>query len=146
MARKTGAIHIRSDAVRKHLAGIALDSKGSAALYSAEITERTYQRLLDLGLMLAKSGYSVILDATYPRRDLRLAALRGAQAAGLAARMIQCVAPPDVLRERLAGRHGDISDATPDLLESQQKTFEPFGEDECAYLEVIDTSKHLESR
>ena len=39
---KIGAIHIRSDAVRKQMSGIALDQRGDELLYSKEKTERTY--------------------------------------------------------------------------------------------------------
>ena len=79
LARKIGAIQIRSDAVRKHLAGISLYEKGGADLYSAQMNEKTYGRLLELGIMLASAGYPVILDAKYDRTALRSEAIAQAE-------------------------------------------------------------------
>ena len=36
------AIHIRSDAVRKHLAGLSVDQKGGDEIYTQSMTDRTY--------------------------------------------------------------------------------------------------------
>lgn len=41
LAQQIGAIHIRSDAVRKHMSGIALDQHGNESLYSFEKTKKT---------------------------------------------------------------------------------------------------------
>ncbi|MEM9484905.1 MAG: AAA family ATPase, partial [Cyanobacteria bacterium P01_F01_bin.116] len=75
LARQTGAIHIRSDAVRKHLAGIPLHQKGDSALYTSVMTQKTYDRLGQLGIELAKLGNTVILDAKYDRHIARQALL-----------------------------------------------------------------------
>jgi len=72
LAKELPAVHIRSDAVRKHLGGISLDSRGEPSLYAPPMTARTYDRLLELGLLLAGEGFSVILDARYDRRANRL--------------------------------------------------------------------------
>ncbi|MFQ3584031.1 MAG: AAA family ATPase, partial [Cyanobacteriota bacterium] len=71
LARQKGAIHIRSDAVRKHLAGIPLRERGGPQVYTPEMTAKTYQRLVQLGTELAQEGYTVILDAKFDRQDLR---------------------------------------------------------------------------
>ena len=55
------ALQIRSDAVRKHLAGIPLNQTGTDRIYTSEMTQKTYDRLLELGIILAKDGYTVIL-------------------------------------------------------------------------------------
>lgn len=120
------ALHIRSDAVRKHLAGILLDQKGEQSLYTPEVTARTYARLLDLGLRLARYGFPVILDAKYDKRDVRREALRRAAADAVPVRILHCVAPRAVLRDRLASRGPDISDAGPELLDHQEREAEPF--------------------
>ena len=39
IARRKGAIQIRSDAVRKHLAGISLDDSGSDDIYTAQMSQ-----------------------------------------------------------------------------------------------------------
>ncbi|MHC5833862.1 MAG: AAA family ATPase, partial [Nostoc sp.] len=71
LARQLGAIHLRSDAVRKHLGGIPVWEKGGDDLYTPEMTEKTYTRLLELGIILAKQGFPVILDAKYDKQQLR---------------------------------------------------------------------------
>jgi aminoglycoside phosphotransferase family enzyme/predicted kinase len=141
LARQSGAIQIRSDAVRKHLGGVALDAAGDAALYSPEMTQKTYDRLLELGIKLASQGYSVILDAKYDRQALRSQVIEQAQAHGIPLEILHCTAPDDVLRDRVQQRQGDISDATTDVLANQH--MEPFTEAEQPFVKTIDTTQDL---
>ncbi|GAB4541035.1 MAG: bifunctional aminoglycoside phosphotransferase/ATP-binding protein [Pleurocapsa sp.] len=141
MARQTGAIHIRSDAVRKHLAGIGLDETGGNEIYTPEMNQKTYDRLLELGLMAATAGFPVILDAKYDRVALRQPAIEAAKSHNLEVEIINCVAPTAVLRDRLNQRSGDISDATADLIDAQVSASEDFTPDEQAYVTTVDTSK-----
>lgn len=144
LSRKINAIHIRSDAVRKHIAGIDLYEKGSADVYTPEMTQKTYQRLGELGVMLAKQGFSVILDAKYDRLYLRENAINLAKENQLEIQIIYCNAPVEVLRERLQKRVGDITDAKVDLLASQLESAEPFSELEKDFVQEIDTNLGLE--
>ncbi|MEB3289279.1 MAG: AAA family ATPase, partial [Leptolyngbya sp.] len=138
VARQTGALHLRSDAVRKHLAGVPLLERGDQSLYSPEMTQNTYDRLLDLGLTLAQAGFTVILDAKYDRQALRQAALTKAQAAGLAAHILHCTAPLALLEDRVRQRSGDIADANVAVL--QQQVMEPFTEAEQPWVKTVDTT------
>ena len=144
LARRTGAIHIRSDAVRKHLGGIPLNERGREDLYSDEMTAQTYGRLLELGIILADRGWDVILDAKFDRQNLRTEAINRAQSHGLPLQIIYCTAPIEVLRERLQQRRGDIADATAELLSSQQAAFQPFTELEQISVNIVDTAQDLE--
>ena len=144
LARHTGAIHIRSDAVRKHLGGIPLNKRGGQDLYSDEMTAKTYGRLLKLGIILADKGWKVILDAKFDRHFFRTDAINRAESRNLPLKMIYCTAPIEVLRERLQQRRGDIADATVELLNSQQIAFEPFTESEQSYVKIVDTMSELE--
>ena len=144
LARRTGAIHIRSDAVRKHLGGIPLNERGGQDLYSDEMTARTYGRLLKLGIMLAQRGWDVILDAKFDRQNWRTDAINTAKSHGLPLQIVYCTAPMAVLRQRLEQRTGDISDATAELLSSQQAEEEPFTELEQLSVNVVDTAPDLE--
>ncbi|WP_431660552.1 bifunctional aminoglycoside phosphotransferase/ATP-binding protein [Pantanalinema rosaneae] len=139
LAAQLGGVHLRSDAVRKHLAGVPLEAAGDANLYSAEMTQKTYDRLLQLGITLAKQGYPVILDAKYDRQALRQPAIEQAEASGLPLQIIHCTAPIEVLQDRLRQRQGDISDATVDVL--LQQSMEPFSDREQAYLTTVDTTQ-----
>ena len=144
LAQRLGALHLRSDAVRKHLAQVGLGEKGDDTFYTAAMTRQTYSRLLELGLLLARGGATVILDAKYDRRAFRESAIEGAGTAGLAIRIIHCAAPQEVLSRRLNQRRGDVSDAGPELLERQQREFEDFAEHERTAVTVVDTSQPVD--
>jgi hypothetical protein len=146
LARQLGAIQIRSDAVRKHLAGIGLLERGGDDLYTAEMTQKTYARLLELGILLASQGYSVILDAKYDRQQLREEVIASAQEHQLPLQIISCTAPLKVLQQRLDDRTGDIADATADLLESQIEQAEPLSEKEKPLAKILDTTQSIEAQ
>ncbi|WP_309741797.1 AAA family ATPase, partial [Chamaesiphon sp. OTE_20_metabat_361] len=132
-----------SDAVRKHLGGIELQSKGDDSLYTPAMTAKTYQRVLELASKLTAQGFTVILDAKYDRQALRAAVVDLATDRGIPLQMIHCTAPADVLRDRLIQRTGDIADATVDLLASQQAAWEEFTPAESKYVMTVDTTQDL---
>ncbi|MBD2460723.1 AAA family ATPase [Oscillatoria sp. FACHB-1407] len=142
LAKQVNGIHIRSDAVRKHLGGIPLQQRGDDQLYTPEMTEKTYGRLLELGITLAKEGYTVILDAKYDRQNLRQEAIAQARANQLPIQLIHCTAPLEVLSDRLQHRTGDIADATADLLPKQ--SLEPYSDAEQPFVATVDTTLPLE--
>lgn len=144
LALQLGAIHIRSDAVRKHLGGISLKERGGDDLYTPEMTEKTYARLLNLGIILAKQGFSVILDAKYDRQQLRQEAIAQAEKHQIPLKIIYCTAPLEVIQERLVNRTNDIADATVNLLDSQIKQAEPFSDAEKSYVQIWDTTQPQE--
>ncbi|WNZ23358.1 AAA family ATPase [Leptolyngbya sp. NK1-12] len=144
VADKLGAIHVRSDAVRKHLGGVPLYERGGNELYTPEMTQKTYEKLLELGTALAQQGYTVILDAKYDRQALRQAVIQQATTAQLPLQIIHCDAPRELLQQRLQHRTGDIADATVDLLAKQY--LEPFDDSEQVYVKTIDTSTSVEQQ
>lgn len=139
LASQINAIHLRSDAVRKHLAGVPLDQRGDDSLYTPAMTEKTYDRLLTLGIALAQVGYPVILDAKYDRQSLRQSAIAAIQQAELPVSIVYCTAPPEVLEQRVRDRAGDIADATVAVL--QRQYMEPFTEAEQPLVQTIDTTQ-----
>ena len=138
IARAQNAIHLRSDAVRKHLAGIPIEQTGTADIYSPEMNQKTYDRLLKLGVLLASQGHTVILDGKYDRIALRTPVL----ATGIPVTIVHCDAPMEVLMERVAARTGDIADADVSVL--QQQIFEGFSEAEKGFVKVVDTTGVVE--
>jgi hypothetical protein len=141
LVSRTDAIHIRSDAVRKHLAGVPLNERGGDDLYTPAMSEKTYNRLLELGITLARAGFTVVLDAKYDRQALRQQALDQAKAADIPLELIHCTAPQDVLEARLEARSGDIADATVAVL--RQQRLEPLTEEEQGVAHTIDTTKDV---
>ncbi len=143
LAQKTEAILLRSDAIRKHIAGIDLLQRGDDDLYSPEMTTRTYNQLLETGILLASKGFKVILDAKYDRLNLRAAVMAQAQNMNIPLQILYCSADQEILQQRLRDRtaaNNDIADATVDLLASQQASFEAFTEAEQPYLLEVNTA------
>lgn len=141
LSRQLGGIYLRSDAVRKQLAGIPVDQRGDDPLYTPEMTRKTYERLTALGMLLASNGYTVILDAKFDRQERRQAAIAQAQAQALPLTIVYCTAPMATLQQRVQERRGDIADATPTVLAQQH--MDPFSaaEEDCVI--TIDTTQPL---
>ena len=114
-----GAISLRSDVLRKRLAGVDPQTRLSADGYSSEMTERTYDFLCEQAERLLRCGHSVIADAVFAREDQRAAIEAVARRAGVPFDGIWLEADPVVLRERIGARRGDASDATPQILDRQ---------------------------
>ncbi len=121
-------IHLRSDAERKRLFGLAPEAQTrveigvGTGIYFQQATEWTYQRLEALTAAILDCGYDVLVDATFLTRARRavFADLARAQGAGFA--VLALVAPMAVLRERVARRLAegrDASDASVAVLECQ---------------------------
>jgi aminoglycoside phosphotransferase family enzyme/predicted kinase len=139
---------ISSDVVRKRLAGLdprdRMLEEYRAGVYSREVTERTYNALLDEARALLMAGRSVILDASYLRRGHRSAAARLARETGAQFACVQTTArEPDVRRrlyERLADG-GDPSDARWDIYVQQKRRFQRPTEVPPDRLITIDASR-----
>jgi len=129
---------IRSDALRKHLTGVPLYEKGPEHIYTSEVSRDTYGKLIELANFLTSFGVSVLLDAKFDKRKLRLKAMKVAVKKQLHFRIVYCKAAPDELKRRLKQRSDDVSDADSSLIDQQIKTFENFSREEKAY--VLDPS------
>ncbi|MEM6598399.1 MAG: AAA family ATPase [Cyanobacteria bacterium P01_C01_bin.69] len=140
LAQQSYAIRLRSDAVRKHLAGIDLHEKGGDEIYTPAMTDKTYTRLIELGVSLATRGDRIILDAKFDRQAKRQEALIAANQQTLPITFVHCTAPPEVLRSRVKQRSGDIADATTEIL--AQQTMEPFTNSDPVI--TIDTTQSVE--
>jgi predicted kinase len=139
MAQELNAIHIRSDAVRKHLAQIALQEKGTNDIYSPEMNDKTYGRLLELAQLLIDAGFTVILDAKYDRISARKPVVEWTKNQQIPLEIVYCHAPFSVMCDRISQRQGDISDATPEILKKQQEQLELFTEEEKPLVTKINT-------
>jgi uncharacterized protein len=136
IAHAAPAIVVRTDAVRKQLAGVPWHQRPAGGLgeglYTPQMTERTYAACLDRAADLLGAGWSVILDGVFGRRAEREAARALARRCGVAFRIVWCEAPEPVLRERLRARRAagrDLSDAGEDVLDLQLRHYEsPAGE------------------
>jgi aminoglycoside phosphotransferase family enzyme/predicted kinase len=108
-----GARVIRSDVVRKELAGIDPRHSGREipGLYSAEMTERVYAEVLRQAEGAIWQGERVVVDAMFSRTAQRQVFLHAADRWAVPTGWLICEAPEELVRDRLAQRRGDASDA-----------------------------------
>lgn len=124
------AVMVRSDAVRKHLAGIPLTTRGTESgidIYTSSMTSRTYEALVQHAREVIASGRWAILDAVYGKKSERAAAAALARELRVPFGVLYCKAPQTELKRRLDQRAiegRDISDATVTVLEQQLTRFE----------------------
>jgi uncharacterized protein len=111
LAERAGFAVIRSDVIRKELAGLATTDPGGESLYTPEWTERTYAECLRRAEGLLFEGRRVAADATFREEAHRQRFLEAARRLGVPGVLIVCRAAPETVRQRLTGRRGDASDA-----------------------------------
>jgi len=143
---------IRSDAVRKSIAGrdpgTHTPEEFTRGLYAPEITDRTYDVLLERAESVIASGRWAILDATYTQRRHRREARSWAETHGVPMAIVHCTAPVSVLEARIAKRTEegrDVSDAGVEIMRQQLSVFEPFDEAESGSITTVETAKEWEA-
>jgi len=106
---------LRSDEIRKELAGLASHSRAAAGLaqgiYSADWTERTYGEMLQRAERALAEGRRVVVDATFAQQSYRRAFWELAKRWAVPFVFLLCQAEPETVRQRLRDRQGDVSDA-----------------------------------
>ena len=115
LAERAGFRVIRSDLVRKELTGAAGKGQEPSAfgegIYTSEWNERTYGECLCRTEALLFEGKRVLVDANFREEAWRRAFLEAAIRWGVPGGLLLCQAELDVVRDRLASRRGDASDA-----------------------------------
>jgi aminoglycoside phosphotransferase family enzyme/predicted kinase len=114
-----GALILRSDEIRKRLAGRDPTDRLPAESYTPAATAAVYAELQATAAVALEAGWTVIADAVFLRPEERSRIAATAEAAGAAFRGVWLEAPPETLRRRIAGRVGDASDADARVLETQ---------------------------
>jgi aminoglycoside phosphotransferase family enzyme/predicted kinase len=133
LADATGWSVLRSDEVRKDIAGLGHSTAAVAepgeGLYRPELTDATYDTLLERARTALELGESVILDASWASARHRQAAQALADATASDLAELRCVVPSEVaelrIRRRLA-RGWDPSDATPAVAAAMADRFDPW--------------------
>lgn len=111
LGRAPGALHLRSDEIRKRLAGLAPEDKLPRQTYTPEASARVYAEQLAMAETALRAGQAVVVDAAF------LDAARRGELEALAKRLgvpftgLWLTAPMAVLEARVAARRGDASDA-----------------------------------
>jgi aminoglycoside phosphotransferase family enzyme/predicted kinase len=122
LADTLGATVIRSDVVRKELAGLRPDqpapARSGVGLYTQDASEATYREMLRRTEVALGLGEVVVLDASWGSERRRAEAREVANRTASDLVELLCRAPADTAARRMRRRHrrgGDPSDATPEI-------------------------------
>jgi predicted kinase len=115
LAETAGFSVVRSDVVRKELAGLPSQGQTPAehrgSLYTRAWTDRTYAECLNRAGRLLFEGRRVLVDATFREEAKRQTFLKAAVQWGVPSGILLCQAEPKTVRQRLENRQGNASDA-----------------------------------
>jgi len=144
----TGMIRIRSDVERKRLFDVALSDHAAddidAGIYTAQASQQTYAKLLELASKVISAGYSVIVDAAFLKAEQRQPFMQLAESLAVPFFILEVTAPAEVLRQRIMARKNDVSDADLAVLEHQLANWQPLSEEEKKNAVTVDTSVELQ--
>jgi len=148
LSRELNAALFQSDWIRKELAGIPLEEHRfesfDQGIYSPEFTRRNYQTLMQKAEETLKKEQSVILDATFLKRDDRMRACRIAEQIGVPFFIIEVTCPEQEVERRLSLRlqqAGVPSDGRWDIYQAQKQIAEPVTEVPAENYIRIDSSE-----
>ena len=119
LGRAPGALHLRSDILRKRLAGVAPEERLPPEAYGRDSSRKVYGRLFEEANAALAAGQAVVLDAVFADPEERAAAEAVARKAGVPFQALWLDAPAAALKSRVDARSGDASDATADVVERQ---------------------------
>ena len=116
-----GALHVRSDVERKRLMGVDPLTRLGDDAYSSDVTARVYASVREIASTALAGGCSVVVDAVYADPDERADVADVAASVGVPFDGLWLHAPVEALMTRVAGRRGDASDATVEVVRQQAK-------------------------
>lgn len=145
LVRDRGVIRLRSDVIRKRLHDLDRLANSSSPLngqiYTANATKQTYDRLAALAEQIIKAGFSVIVDATFLKREQRHQFFQLANRLKTREIILACAAPLKTLEARIELRqavHRDPSEANIEVLHMQRSLQEYLIPEELDRALVID--------
>jgi aminoglycoside phosphotransferase family enzyme/predicted kinase len=151
--RGWGWIHLRSDVERLRLHGrwgcasgeAPADPGQDANPYAATVTEQLYRKvLLEAAEAALAGGFSVVVDATFLKRDLRQAFIELARRLGAGFGILACSVPLDLALVRLQHRIAeadDPSEADAGVVMAQLDALEPLDQGEKAWIVEANDSR-----
>lgn len=119
MEAPVGARVLRSDVIRKRLAGVGPEERLPTDAYTQSAAAQVYAELGRQAAAALAAGHAVVADAVFAKPEERQAIAAVARAAGVPFAGIWLEAPAAVLEARVAARRGDASDATVEVLRRQ---------------------------
>lgn len=114
-----GAVHLRSDMIRKRLFGVNPLEHLPAFAYEPQHTKSVYHTMLDEAAAVLEAGWPVVLDAVFSDADERAAVEHLALTHEVPLTAVWLEAPMRTRLARVAGRVGDASDADETVVKRQ---------------------------
>jgi aminoglycoside phosphotransferase family enzyme/predicted kinase len=141
LAAIANATVIRSDVVRKGLAGVQGPAQADfgAGLYTGDWTDRTYAECRRRAEAILFDGGRVIVDATFAEEHRRRDFLDMARRWRVPAALLVCEADAQAVRQRLAQRVADASDAGWSVYEEIARRWQNPGAATLPFVHVIRT-------
>ena len=126
LAITIGAIHLRTDVERKFL--------HKENQYTEQAIAEVYGHCLRLAELILKSGYSVIMDATFLKKSQRDQFRLLAGHLGLPFFIVPCEVDEQTRKLRLSLRSKDYSQADLEVAHKQERLLEPLTPEERRYI------------
>jgi aminoglycoside phosphotransferase family enzyme/predicted kinase len=149
LSRSLGLKVISADITRKRLAGISpterrLEQFGGG-IYSKEFSRKTYNEMFAQARELLSQGQSVILDASFKKRQDRLQARSLAEETKADFAVVECLLDEETVRSHLEQRlkEGSVSDGRWEIFEQQKQDFDKITEFPSKNYIILDTSQPM---
>ena len=114
-----GARVVRSDVLRKRIAGVhPLDKLGPEG-YTPEMSEQTYEAVYNEARTVLSTGHSVIADCVFSKPEERQAIADVAADLGVPFDGFWLSADPDIMQSRVTTRENNASDADAEVVRMQ---------------------------
>ena len=133
------AIRIRSDVERKRLY-----PESGQQRYSDAANQHTYQYLQSQAESLCRSGYNLIIDATFLNNDFIQPFKQLAATNNFSFVILEFSASPATLQQRIRQRHGDDSEATVNIMQQQLQHWQELSGDVQDSVINIDTENTVD--
>jgi aminoglycoside phosphotransferase family enzyme/predicted kinase len=135
---------VSSDAERKSAAGLAPNERLDPEDYTEQTSRATYERVGRRAELALAHGHGVIVDATCRSRADRALVLRRLHRTGLTSLVVRCTLSLEMALERARNRTHDpgrVSDATPEVVAEQYRSFQALEELPPAGVLELDTGQ-----
>jgi len=150
LANQLAAPIIDTDRIRKHLAGRAplerLTEPAFQGAYSEKASARVYDELCRRARIVLRSGRPLVMEASFRTAAERARARALAQECGVPFHFLECRAPADICKARLAerGKGASVSDGRLEIFDAFAASFEPITELPPSEHVVVDTTKGID--
>lgn len=147
LSQSLGFTVISSDVTRKTLAGITPTEHRfedfTGGIYSPDFSRKTYDEMFAQGRAALSQGQSVILDASFKKKEARATARRLADEANADFLVIECTLDAATIKKRLEQRlkETSTSDGRWEIYQSQKQDFDKIMEFPPQNHIIVDTSQ-----